>query len=239
MGRYLPPGPPEAPAGTQPEIDGKLVCLICGAAYRQLGQHVVARHRISADDYRARFGLPASRGLHSTAVRQARAARGRRQWSEDPQLRQRLKPSRTTAAQRAAKAAATRQATLSRPGVQAAARANGRAVQGAWLATVDERLDTAAVAAGFPDLARVLAATADLPAHDVARLLKTISTRQIQLARRRHAGTTAIVGGPALCLECEMPYRGLGQHVRMAHGMNMNDYRHRYPLDAAALAAGL
>lgn len=114
MGRRNPlPGPPSADPGTQPEIDGKLLCLICGLAFRQLGQHVVARHQISADDYRARFGLPARHGLHSTAVRLARAERGREQWHQDPQLRQRLTPWRTTTAQRAAKAAANRKATLS------------------------------------------------------------------------------------------------------------------------------
>jgi hypothetical protein len=109
------PGPPQVEPGTQPEVAGKLPCLICGRAFGQLGQHVVAKHQVS-DDYRARFGLPAGRGLHSSRIRQARAELGRRRWRQDPQLRQRLQPTRTTAAQRAESAAAARRATLSGTG---------------------------------------------------------------------------------------------------------------------------
>ena len=233
MPRYpATPGPPPVVQGVQPEIGDKLQCLMCGSGFSQLGQHVVAKHKISADDYRARFGLPATRGLHSSRIRQARAVRGRAQWQSDPQVRLRLQPTRTTAQERIAKSTATRRATLSRPGVRAAGKVAGQVAHRAWLATVDSRLTHAAVAAGFRGLAAMLAATADLAAHDVARIVN-VSTRRIQTARRRHLAPYG--AGQRQCQECNNWYRGLGQHISMAHGLTMTEYRRRHPLDAHGL----
>ena len=176
--------------------------------------------------------LPATRGLHSSRIRQARAARGRAQWHNDPQVRLRLQPTRTTAQERIAKSTAARTATLSRPGVRAAGKAAGQVGHRAWLAAVDSRLTAAAVAAGFRGLAAVLAATADLPAHDVARMLN-VSTRRIQAAGRRHLAPDR--ARQRQCQECNKWYRGLGQHISMAHDLTMNEYRRRHPLDAHGL----
>jgi hypothetical protein len=46
-------------------------CLICERRFRRLSQHLAAKHEMSADDYRRRFGLPWSRGLTSAASRNA------------------------------------------------------------------------------------------------------------------------------------------------------------------------
>jgi ROS/MUCR transcriptional regulator protein len=46
-------------------------CLLCGRRFRRLGQHLAAKHDMSVDDYRHRFGLPWSRGLTSAASRDA------------------------------------------------------------------------------------------------------------------------------------------------------------------------
>jgi predicted transcriptional regulator len=42
-------------------------CLLCGRRFRRLWKHHVAKHGMSADEYRERFGLPWTRGLTSAA----------------------------------------------------------------------------------------------------------------------------------------------------------------------------
>jgi hypothetical protein len=58
--------------GVQPEQDGQLQCLECGRWYRQLGQHVPAKHEMSADDYRAGSDDTVSDGLQRLVARARR-----------------------------------------------------------------------------------------------------------------------------------------------------------------------
>ena len=47
---------------------GKTIeCLFCGQRFRRLGGHLAAKHQMSVDEYRTRFGLPWTRGLTSAA----------------------------------------------------------------------------------------------------------------------------------------------------------------------------
>jgi ROS/MUCR transcriptional regulator protein len=47
---------------------GKTIeCLLCGLRFRRLAGHLAAKHEMSVDEYRTRFGLPWSRGLTSAA----------------------------------------------------------------------------------------------------------------------------------------------------------------------------
>ena len=47
---------------------GKTIeCLLCGRRFRRLWMHLVAKHGMSANEYRERFGLPWTRGLTSAA----------------------------------------------------------------------------------------------------------------------------------------------------------------------------
>ena len=47
---------------------GKTIeCLFCGQRFRRLGGHLAAKHEMSVDEYRTRFGLPWTRGLTSAA----------------------------------------------------------------------------------------------------------------------------------------------------------------------------
>jgi hypothetical protein len=47
---------------------GKTIeCLICRQRFRRLGGHLAAKHELSVDEYRSRFGLPWTRGLTSAA----------------------------------------------------------------------------------------------------------------------------------------------------------------------------
>ena len=48
---------------------GKTIeCLFCGQRFRRLGGHLAAKHEMSVDEYRTRFGLPWTRGLTSAAL---------------------------------------------------------------------------------------------------------------------------------------------------------------------------
>ena len=40
-------------------------CLICGRRFRRLSFHLAAKHDVTTDDYKSRFGLPWTRGLTS------------------------------------------------------------------------------------------------------------------------------------------------------------------------------
>jgi predicted transcriptional regulator len=40
-----------------------LPCLLCGRSYRTLHTHLLKTHHMAADDYRARYGIPWTRGL--------------------------------------------------------------------------------------------------------------------------------------------------------------------------------
>jgi len=69
-----PTSPP--PFQTRREVEryfsGKTIkCLLCGRRFRRLWGHLAAKHGMSVNDYRSRFGLPWSRGLTSAASRTA------------------------------------------------------------------------------------------------------------------------------------------------------------------------
>jgi len=44
-------------------------CLVCNQQFRRLGTHLAAKHGLSVDKYRSKFGLPWTRGLTSKASR--------------------------------------------------------------------------------------------------------------------------------------------------------------------------
>lgn len=67
-----PMGPPPQPAfRTRREVDryfgGRTIkCLICGRRFGRLAYHLAAKHNLTTDDYKGRFGLPWTRGLTSS-----------------------------------------------------------------------------------------------------------------------------------------------------------------------------
>lgn len=72
MPRKLPPAPPGFPwTGKFTQVKEireyfdheKLQCLLCGREYHNLGLHITGGHKISHDEYKARFGIPWSYGL--------------------------------------------------------------------------------------------------------------------------------------------------------------------------------
>lgn len=67
------PDPAFAPLGELVEQDGQVVCHICGALFTFLGRHVRVAHHLSADEYRAYFGLACRRGLCAKSLSDARS----------------------------------------------------------------------------------------------------------------------------------------------------------------------
>jgi hypothetical protein len=45
----------------------KIECLLCGRRFGRLSFHLAAKHGVTTDDYKSRFGLPWSRGLTSAS----------------------------------------------------------------------------------------------------------------------------------------------------------------------------
>ncbi len=67
--------PPPTVWGVRPARrgdDGRVQCHICGHFYEHLGAHSYHRHGLSADDYRAAFGLKQATKLIGDGYRQAR-----------------------------------------------------------------------------------------------------------------------------------------------------------------------
>ena len=47
-------------------FSGKTIkCLLCGRRFQRLSFHLAAKHSVTTDDYKSRFGLPWTRGLTS------------------------------------------------------------------------------------------------------------------------------------------------------------------------------
>lgn len=52
-------------------LDGeKVTCLLCGKELVTLGAHIMAKHEMTSDDYRERFGIPYKYGLASKPFRE-------------------------------------------------------------------------------------------------------------------------------------------------------------------------
>lgn len=51
-------------------FSGKTIqCLLCGERFCRLSFHLSAKHKVTTDEYKSRFGLPWTRGLTSAASR--------------------------------------------------------------------------------------------------------------------------------------------------------------------------
>lgn len=55
--------------------NNKITCLLCGRKFITLPPHLLAFHKITAEDYRFQFGIPFRYGLAGKAFRQASAER--------------------------------------------------------------------------------------------------------------------------------------------------------------------
>lgn len=72
MGDVVPPI--RQPFRTRQEVEryfsGKTIrCLLCGKRFGRLSFHLAVKHGVTTDEYKARFGLPWTRGLTSASSR--------------------------------------------------------------------------------------------------------------------------------------------------------------------------
>lgn len=56
--------------GALTEVDGKLLCHECGEFWVSLGRHAVHHHEMSARDYKIKHGLPVSKSIMASPVRE-------------------------------------------------------------------------------------------------------------------------------------------------------------------------
>lgn len=66
-------------------------CLLCGKRFRRLVYHLAVKHDINTDEYKARFGLPWTRGLTSGASHRSSGwTKRRRAQARQAALRRRI-----------------------------------------------------------------------------------------------------------------------------------------------------
>lgn len=63
--KYIPPH-----GEVHQDIEGKIICHICGRSYNKLGAHIIQKHKISIDRYKEMFELNRSQSLTSKALRE-------------------------------------------------------------------------------------------------------------------------------------------------------------------------
>lgn len=192
-GHWIPPGrPTDIPPGVQPDSGGKLLCLACGLWFRQLGQHVVAKHDMSADDYRRIHELPRGFGLHSSTVKQVRAQIQRERLAADPEFKAKLQPKRSRAELAELSKIAWRE-SKDRAGVRATRRQGppphnvaqyGHLGNAARKAKMEAEVADLCRAAGFASIEEVFTEKAALSNREIAELLGMSKGRVDKLRRR-------------------------------------------------------
>ncbi|MFB7909820.1 MucR family transcriptional regulator [Kitasatospora sp. NPDC056076] len=73
-----------------------VLCHLCGRGYRSLGSHLRA-HGLTADEYRARFGLMRSRPLAARALSRARSSTQRTAFEASSRMRAHFEPGQAMA----------------------------------------------------------------------------------------------------------------------------------------------
>lgn len=58
--KYIPPA-----GEVHKDIEGKIICHVCGRSYNKLGAHIVQKHKISVDKYKEVYELNRSQSLTS------------------------------------------------------------------------------------------------------------------------------------------------------------------------------
>lgn len=63
--KYIPPA-----GEVHKDVEGKIICHICGRSYNKLGAHIIQKHKITADKYREMFELNRNQSLTSEPLRE-------------------------------------------------------------------------------------------------------------------------------------------------------------------------
>lgn len=80
--------PKEQPFESRDDLEryfsgNRVVCLLCGRAFRVLGPHLRHIHDLDSDEYRDRYGIPYMRGLCGLSFSEQRIEHGRRLYEEN------------------------------------------------------------------------------------------------------------------------------------------------------------
>lgn len=151
--------------------DGLLTCLECGRRFRALGRHLHVAHSLTAIEYRARHGLPATGALASDGMRQAGAQRQHARLADDPTALDHLRPYREAAhldRQREAAIEAHRD-TMSRDVVREHRLPGQRYAVQVMAGRRRERLDEIAQRAGFASIEAAISETRSMTAKAAGR----------------------------------------------------------------------
>jgi predicted transcriptional regulator len=68
------PAPEPAVAAEESVFDDHLICLDCGGSFKTLKRHLSADHELTPDEYRTKWGLPASYPMVAAEYAAARSA---------------------------------------------------------------------------------------------------------------------------------------------------------------------
>lgn len=68
----------------------KIKCLECGASYKMLGNHLLAKHGISADDYRTQYGIPHSFALYGKGSLEKMSTQMKERLIKDPKYKEQM-----------------------------------------------------------------------------------------------------------------------------------------------------
>jgi predicted transcriptional regulator len=192
------------PPGVQPEVNGRLLCRLCGRWWRSLGHHLRGpKHRMAPAQYRETFELPATRALMATDLREAQAQRGSVLLETHPGIRAAFQVDQRDVPERAARLAkgrARKRSTQSRAGVQLGKQAVGEvlAQSSRRRSTLRRReLDELARSQGYAGLQQMAVDTATLSHAEFGELLglqpgtARAWRRQLGVTSGVHAGRAA------------------------------------------------
>ncbi|MFE7237157.1 MucR family transcriptional regulator [Streptomyces sp. NPDC057580] len=150
---------------------GLVPCLICRGQYRSLGPHLYRAHGVSAADYRAQHGLPATAALMAPATREALSAARRKAMETDPDLVGRMRAAGLDPAELARRSSEARARTDRLPQVRNARRRGWDKSVAQSAAARREGREEAARRAGFVSWEEAIEATRGLPSQEAAERL--------------------------------------------------------------------
>ncbi|MFI5831107.1 MucR family transcriptional regulator [Streptomyces sp. NPDC051578] len=144
------------------DADGLVTCLSCGRRFRSLGPHLARAHHMTAVEYRAEHGLPATTTLMATDARAALSQARTAAMADDPDLVGRMRAAALPQQELSRRSAEARAGTNDLPTVRAARAAGARRTLPAARQARSAALEAAVQAAGFESMAAAIDSTRHL-----------------------------------------------------------------------------
>ncbi|MFJ4418788.1 MucR family transcriptional regulator [Streptomyces sp. NPDC088925] len=177
-------GDVRSPRRAGADADGLVTCLSCGYRYRSLGPHLARAHHMTAAEYRAEHGLPATTALMATDVRSALSRARTSAMADDPELIDRMRSAALPRQELSRRSAEARAGTDDLPTVRAARAAAARKTLPAAQRARREALEEQARAAGYASVTVAIEATRHLSSRAAAARIG-IGASTVKRWRRR------------------------------------------------------